>query len=213
MLEWEDLGIKEFLDNDLRPTFVVDVIGDDANHGPQICYRNPYFTSEFHFDDTIIWDSTEDRASFGNWALYPAAKSLVPSFDHCGFAWVANTLRGRWRIIQASTLAPYRPRSENTTKFPKPLPSGADVAQFDRLKAYQLDHPSHDWTAPEPPHNPSKHVQLLRQWNWENTPLGPLDSWSPLLRLMANLIVTDPNPAVMFWGPKMAGLYNESYVK
>jgi hypothetical protein len=213
MPEWEGLGIKELLDNDLRPSFIVDIFGKESDHGPQICYRNKKFTSEYSFDDTIVRTSTEDRASFGNWALYPASKSLVPSFDHCGLTWVANTLRGRWRVIQASTLTPYRPQGDNITKQPNPFPSGAAVAQFERLKAFQHDHPNHDWTAQEPPPNPSQHVQLLRQWNWADTPLGPLHSWSPLLRLMANLIVIDPSPAVMFWGSKMAGLYNEPYVK
>jgi hypothetical protein len=44
-----------------------------------------------------------------------------------------------------------------------------------------------DWTVPNPKGLLSPHVAYARQVNWGNTPLGPLDKWSPEFRQIVNL--------------------------
>ncbi|KUJ18979.1 putative histidine kinase M3YPp [Mollisia scopiformis] len=55
-------------------------------------------------------------------------------------------------------------------------------------------------------------MQFVLDFDWESTELGAVDSWSPELRRMANILMTDPRPAAMYWGKKRTMLYNEPYV-
>ncbi|KAF4334617.1 Hybrid signal transduction histidine kinase K [Fusarium beomiforme] len=68
-----------------------------------------------------------------------------------------------------------------------------------------------DWTVANPKGLISPYIQLLRDIDWASTPLGPMDSWSPELRQVANLVVNNPHPANIFWGHDMTMLYNEAY--
>jgi hypothetical protein len=193
MTEWASIGLQELLDADLRPSFVIDLGQALADH-PQIIYRNANFTDDYDFNDTLILENGQERGDFQSWAFYPVSKSLQPSFDYCGLTWVANTLRGRYRLIQATSLTPYRSQNANISAFPAILSSGDASAQFKRLKGYHSTQPDHDWTRSETAAGLSSHVDLLRRWDWGKTSFGPINSWSPQLRLMVNLIVVDPNP-------------------
>ncbi|KAF4990600.1 hypothetical protein FGRMN_8359 [Fusarium graminum] len=68
-----------------------------------------------------------------------------------------------------------------------------------------------DWTLPNPKGILSPYIQLLREIDWSSTPLGPMGSWSPELRQVANLVINNPHPASIFWGNDMTMLYNEAY--
>jgi hypothetical protein len=188
MEEWESIGIHEFLDADPRPSFVID-LGTSVNHPPSICFRNQFVTSNYGFEDPVAWKNPSERTEFQNWAFYPSTRIWSASFSYSGQIWVANTLRGRWRIIQAATIAPYPPEE----KFTK-LPPGVREGHFGRLESWVKTSRHHDWTSKIPPPNPSQYVQFLRKIDWANTLLGPIESWSPLLRFMTNFVVADPYP-------------------
>ncbi|KAJ0153408.1 Sterol 24-C-methyltransferase erg-4, partial [Fusarium oxysporum f. sp. albedinis] len=68
-----------------------------------------------------------------------------------------------------------------------------------------------DWTVTNPKGLLSPYIRLLRAIDWSSTPLGPMSSWSPELRQVANLVVNNPHPANIFWGSDMTMLYNEAY--
>ncbi|RBA22433.1 hypothetical protein FPRO05_00780 [Fusarium proliferatum] len=68
-----------------------------------------------------------------------------------------------------------------------------------------------DWTATNPKGLLSPYIRLLRAIDWSSTPLGPMSSWSPELRQVANLVINNPHPANIFWGNDMTMLYNEAY--
>lgn len=68
-----------------------------------------------------------------------------------------------------------------------------------------------DWTAPEPQGQLSTHLQYVRSVDWSATSLGPMDQWSPEFRQIANLVMTYPHPAALFWGCKLTVIYNEAY--
>ncbi|KAF2431352.1 hypothetical protein EJ08DRAFT_713029 [Tothia fuscella] len=205
--EWESIGLKEFLENDLRPSFCVDITEEP---GPRLCYKNKFLTTEYEFNDTILLNRSKGSAAFAIWALSPATTSLAPSFHYCGRAWVANTVRDRWRVIQASNLDPYRPKTcESTSSSSHDIAPNAAVALRNRLTEFQTL--QHEWTRVEEPPC-SEHIQLLLEWDWASTPYGPLECWSPLLRLMSNLIIADPEPAAMYWGPQLLNFYNEAFV-
>lgn len=68
-----------------------------------------------------------------------------------------------------------------------------------------------DWTAPEPQGRLSTHLEYVRSVDWSATSLGPMDQWSPEFRQIANLVMTYPHPAALFWGCKLTVIYNEAY--
>ncbi len=52
---------------------------------------------------------------------------------------------------------------------------------------------------------------LIRARDWSDTPLGPVDRWSPELRSTVSNIVNSPVPKVLMWGPEHVMLYNDGY--
>lgn len=68
-----------------------------------------------------------------------------------------------------------------------------------------------DWTVPNPEGQISQHLQYVRAVDWGATSLGPMASWSAEFRQIANLVMTNPHPAALFWGSKLTVIYNEAY--
>ena len=68
-----------------------------------------------------------------------------------------------------------------------------------------------DWTVVKPKGVLSAHVEFARSVKWSNTPLGPMEKWSPEFRQLANLCMNNPHPAALFWGSELTMLYNEAY--
>lgn len=59
----------------------------------------------------------------------------------------------------------------------------------------------------------SPHIDYFRSVDWAKTPLGPMTSWPCDLRCIANTVLSNNVPAVMFWGDELIMLYNEPYVQ
>ncbi|KAI9837003.1 MAG: hypothetical protein M1819_000652 [Sarea resinae] len=69
-----------------------------------------------------------------------------------------------------------------------------------------------DWTRqPSSPDLPL-HIQFVKSIDWGSTSLGPMEHWSAELRYMCNLLMTNPNPAAMYWGEDLVVIYNEAYI-
>jgi hypothetical protein len=188
MDDWKSIGIYDFLNADRRPSFVID-LGTSAKHQPTICFRNQFLTSDYGFDDSVARKDTSDRTEFQNWAFYPSSQSWSTSFSYSGQFWVANTFGGRWRVIQAGNIAPYPPE-EKFTKVPPDVREG----HFERLESWGQTISHHDWTSKIPSPNPSPYIQVLQNFDWAKTHLGPLEFWPPLLRFMTNFVLADPCP-------------------
>lgn len=75
--------------------------------------------------------------------------------------------------------------SEQTTLFPKP------VSNF--------------------PFGSSEMADLIRQHNWSQTPIGPLESWPMELCFTTNLILASKFPMAILWGQDLIFIYNEGY--
>ncbi len=77
------------------------------------------------------------------------------------------------------------------------------------------------WSANQPPMHPSRtplapglsdHAQFARTFDWKRTGLGPMETWSAELRTLFSLVMSNPHPALLYWGDDLIGIYNESYV-
>lgn len=52
---------------------------------------------------------------------------------------------------------------------------------------------------------------LIKAHDWSATPLGPLQTWPPSLRIVLALLLRSPTPIVMLWGEDGVMLYNDAY--
>ncbi|HEV2458563.1 MAG TPA: ATP-binding protein [Ktedonobacterales bacterium] len=57
----------------------------------------------------------------------------------------------------------------------------------------------------------SEMARLMRAMDWSRTPLGPLESWSPTLRMMVPFLLANRFPLLLWWGPEFLQLYNDAY--
>lgn len=84
---------------------------------------------------------------------------------------------------------------------PPPDDDGADLS---------MSKDASDWTASLPP---TEHVRFFRATDWAGSNLGPLEDWSPSLRLFASFVLCDSRPACLWWGDidNLTAIYNEHY--
>ena len=54
---------------------------------------------------------------------------------------------------------------------------------------------------------------LIREYDWSQTPLGPIEFWPQSLKTSVNLILNSQHPMWIGWGPAVTFLYNDAYVQ
>ncbi|MDZ8054774.1 MAG: ATP-binding protein [Aulosira sp. ZfuCHP01] len=52
--------------------------------------------------------------------------------------------------------------------------------------------------------------ELMRSHDWSNTPLGPVENWSPTLRTLVSTILASRFPQCIFWGDDYIQIYNNA---
>jgi signal transduction histidine kinase/CheY-like chemotaxis protein/PAS domain-containing protein len=52
---------------------------------------------------------------------------------------------------------------------------------------------------------------LIRSRDWSSTPIGPVESWSPSLRMMVGFLLANRFPLLLWWGSQYISLYNDAY--
>ena len=55
--------------------------------------------------------------------------------------------------------------------------------------------------------------RAYREADWETSPLGPVHTWSPVLRQAADLVLRTDFPSTLLWGPEYVLVYNRAYVE
>jgi PAS domain S-box-containing protein len=54
-------------------------------------------------------------------------------------------------------------------------------------------------------------AELIQALDWSRTPLGPMDTWSPTLRMMVPFVLANRFPMLLWWGPQFVNIYNDAY--
>jgi PAS domain S-box-containing protein len=58
----------------------------------------------------------------------------------------------------------------------------------------------------------TKMGRLISDFDWSNTPLGPIDSWSQSLRTTVSLVLANRFPMLLWWGKDYISIYNDAYI-
>jgi len=53
--------------------------------------------------------------------------------------------------------------------------------------------------------------RMIREKDWSQTPLGPINQWPQSLRIAVNLSLASNFPINIIWGPEHTQIYNDSY--
>ena len=65
---------------------------------------------------------------------------------------------------------------------------------------------AHDWLT-----GGGEMGQLIRDYDWSQTSLGPIESWPQSLRSAVSILLPSKAQIAMFWGPDLVTLYNDAY--
>ncbi|WP_426102505.1 MULTISPECIES: GAF domain-containing hybrid sensor histidine kinase/response regulator [unclassified Pseudomonas] len=55
-------------------------------------------------------------------------------------------------------------------------------------------------------------AERVRQHDWANTPLGPLEHWPDVLKTTVALCFASSFPQAIVWGPQLTTLYNDAFI-
>jgi hypothetical protein len=226
------IGLLEFLACDPRPTLILDTtiaISHAQSLTPVHCNPALVVARSGKLLDALIGKISldilgEPLAGFSNfrsWAINVQDATRESRYDElfvfCGFTWIKIIVEGRWTVISGTS---------NGMVFDGLTPSrNAEVQHSIPVRAYSrssdsgsvLDageqQNSYDWTSTLSPSNTTPHIEFARSIDWGRTPLGPMSKWSTQLRSSVNIVMQDPRPAVVFWGPEVVMIYNEPYTK
>ena len=75
-----------------------------------------------------------------------------------------------------------------------PPPGSGNVSNLIMLDGRRAN--EHDWTEDLPK---TDHVRFFRNTDWSKTSLGPLNTWSPTLRLFTGFVLADSRAACLWW--------------
>ncbi|CAG8738851.1 499_t:CDS:2, partial [Dentiscutata heterogama] len=54
-------------------------------------------------------------------------------------------------------------------------------------------------------------IDLVNNYDWSATSLGPMDSWKPALKNAVNVCLHTPFPICLYLGPEWILIYNQKY--
>lgn len=203
------VGILDLLEHDPRPTFVLDEtkLVDSGYASISLAYWNQALSGIDHGgliasikgdNITVITEKQRPvRAEFDAWI---EAQDFTTSCTFRGYKWIKFLLPNQWIVVAGSEVEPptclKQVQSEKVATT-RDLPHSAAAA--------------FDWTGKSLPTKISRYVAWVRSIDWAQTPMGPTSHWSAQLRSVANLVMQDPQPAIIFYGTDLIMVYNEAY--
>ena len=55
-------------------------------------------------------------------------------------------------------------------------------------------------------------AQKVREFDWEASPLGPVEDWSTELKTAVNFVLENHFPSALVWGPALVTIYNDAFL-
>ncbi|KAK6340009.1 hypothetical protein TWF730_001786 [Orbilia blumenaviensis] len=68
-----------------------------------------------------------------------------------------------------------------------------------------------DWTRAESSDSLPEFLKIIRDFDWANTSLGPIDEWPQCLRTSIVLMCSSCFPSALYYGPDYIFIYNEAF--
>lgn len=159
----QDIGVTELLDQDCRPTFILDLQSESIKGQLNVVFCNRSFRFFDDLRNVVLHHHTaspsappDDKATiaFRQWAMstMDGIDRYLPGHTFRDLYWTCSTMRGRWRIVSASHV-PSRgptqvaPRSARprTNSAPKSVPSSTVPMDSDNASKHAMPAKKEFW--------------------------------------------------------------------
>jgi len=219
------LTLVDFLQYDSRPTCILDTTTG------YIVYRNSALER--------LLAATWDARDFRTWAT-TVLNSHNPTPSYRGRAWNCILQQDRWLVASAHqdeptppaapdapaprrTAAPPRTASQNSIHNGTSATSGTSGTTSSDSRRQSVASSSWrtvsdeggqrylDWTRMPSPAM-SAHMHLVRNFPWQDTAIGSIQSWSDALRSAVLSAMANPDPRLLLWGDDHIMIYNEACI-
>jgi len=215
------IGAIEFLRNDPRPTFVLDLdeLANDESYRTAIVYNHAALTLVPALVKNLRGvlkangngGNADGYTDFRSWVtslakLHRPADHEAPTHTYKGYSWTFFELKDRCRIVSGTPTRSRQGVSAAKSTSPQALSSedckavpSCEVQTSSGLKVKtRRGRPSTrlKWldTLPDSPH-----IQLFKDTDWTATLLGPIESWPARLVQMVRLVLSDSRAASIVW--------------
>lgn len=185
--EFTEVGVKNLLEADPRPTFVLD------QHEVSSTKCQPVFCNSALRSLSAVMNALVTGSGISN--------SNLPKISLAGLQWNCFLVSERWKVLSSSQIAPQDNYNDSLSRKCR------DSVSLGRQPKLNFD-----WTGEEPPVNLTEHVKLFREHDWSATSVGSMRYWPAGLRMMLNVLMADMEPASIFWGSDLIQFYNEPYI-
>jgi len=204
-------GITELLENDPRPSFVLDLEDSQGRDSQrlQIVFSNSPLQRHSRVSRLIHGrvgspaeaHEAEECARFKEWTSGTATSTFV----YGALRWSCSTLRERWRIVNGNTMshnalgtltASGEAHIAASTPSIKTKSTSEQRPSKSEKRLNRYSHTASTWAEALPQ---NAHVKFVKDTHWSATPLGPLGGWSSLLRQMTQFLLADSRPACLCW--------------
>lgn len=227
-----------YLDYDQRPTFVLDLKADAAENdmttrlafcnGALLRSTGLYEIVERNFSMRQSLKRHEDERAFTSWAITQSTSNdFRISKVFYDTLWTVTSTPDDWAIVSGVELSQSDFSSFNVVDDSEHSSQYHDITMQDvssRNSTESVDTNSKNsrvskrgrarlgetWPSIGLP--VSTHVAFVRDFDWASTSLGAIDTWSPQLRQSVEMMLGNPDPATVFWGPDLIMIYNEAYI-
>lgn len=192
-----DMGpLLDFLSDDDRPTLII----EDYTRTPRIVFSNPAFRR--------FLDKIKHHEDFEGWieSLPDSTVNKERLRDFGGKSWFSKSLKHAWRIVQCrqpqETVQSLASRGRRVSASGSPSQSTwGDIIDGGRKL---IDWTRDQYTSPNP------WIQAIKDFNFDDTPIGAMKNWPPELCRLAVVIMACPDPRMIYWGNNQEILYNEA---
>ncbi|PNS15415.1 Hybrid signal transduction histidine kinase K [Sphaceloma murrayae] len=192
-----ELGLVEYVAHDPRPTFIIDLHGCSvARDGCGLAYGNDAFRSS----PVVSQVSGSVTTPFTSWVLSPS----VGTVEFENLVWSSATLRERWRVV-SGVASPGRVSRLTTNDDPATKDTRSFTSTRTSVEVCKGSNICF-WPGQSVPHH-----GLIENYDWGNTALGPIGSWSSSLVALVQLMLSTPSPASLIWGVERIMIYNEAF--
>lgn len=203
--------IIDLIADDDRPTIILkspsrSASSSDASHQTLIQSCTPVVYRNVAFNDFLGTAASEYELH--SWILaIPATATkqrVVNIGTFAGREWSSKSLECGWVVISQTTSAVKCQEPE------KPAPDDAIVEEDSELRLTDL---VVDWIR-FPGVTDDPWIRYILDYDWENTALGPINTWPSALSRIAVTELSCPEPRMIFWasGNDLLMLYNAAAV-
>jgi len=143
-------------------------------------------------------------AAFWQWVVGDTSSTGERNkrYDFLGMMWIRASLEGGYNVIAAQEIPstplevsisgaeaiPSTPKFATPTIRSKEIPGLTDVLPASAFLDFFANH------------------------DWESSDFGPVEHWSYDLKAALRMLLNDPRPATLMWGPNHVTIWNEAYI-